>query len=328
MKKVIVLCSILFFAFSAVQAQKVGIEARLDSVAIPIGGQTRLSFEVNQLPEQQIAFPLFSDVIPGGLDIVEPLQVDTLPADDGRILVKHSYVVTAFQDSLMYIPPFPFAEGSDTLWSKSLSLKVIQPFELDMEANSITDIKPVFRPKFNWSGLFGIVLLVILIIGLGVGLYVLIRKYIQKKPVFDTRESEPELPAHVVALNELNRLKEEKLWQQDRLKEYYTQLTDIVRVYIDRTFEVNAMEMTSEEILDDLRYMRKDSKELYEKLRTMLQTSDLVKFAKWKPLSDESEQSLKDAFAFVEATKPKEEEKTEVENQNAEVETQNAEERI
>jgi len=62
--------------------------------------------------------------------------------------------------------------------------------------------------------------------------------------------------------------------------------------------------MTSEEILDTLRYMRREKKEAYEKLQNMLRISDLVKFAKWKPLPDESEQSLRDAFVFVEQTKP------------------------
>lgn len=308
MKKTLLsLYCVLFFAtgfMAPLWAQQPVVNASLDSTVIWIGEQTRLSFEVDQQPGQVVQFPLFSDRIPGGLEVVEPLRVDTVAAADGLIRVTHSYVVTAFEDSLLYIPPFPFAEAGDTLWSKSLSLKVVQPFEVDMEANSITDIKPVYRPKFNWAGLFKIILLVIVLAALAVGLYVLVRKYIQKKPVFETAGSEPDRPPHEVALEGLTRLRDEKLWQQDRLKEYYTQLTDIIREYIDRTFAVNAREMTSDEILDGLRYMKKDSKELYGKLQSMLQTADLVKFAKWKPLADECEQSLKDAFLFVEQTKP------------------------
>ncbi len=288
------------------RAQQAVVSASLDSTVILIGEQTRLSLEAEQQPGEVVQFPLFSDRIPGGLDIVEPLQVDTAEVADGLIRVTHSYVVTAFEDSLLYIPPFAFAEDGDTLWSRSLSLKVVQPFELDMESNSITDIKPVYRPRFNWLGLFKIVLLVLAVAAVGAGVYVLVRKYVQKKPVFEPAAAEPERPAHEVALEALNRLKEEKPWQQGRLKEYYTQLTDTVRLYIDRTFGVNACEMTSNEILDGLRQIKKDSKELYGKLADMLRTADLAKFAKWQPSPSECEQSLKDAFTFVEQTMPPE----------------------
>ena len=289
-----------------VRAQQAVVSASLDSTVILIGEQTRLSLEAEQQPGEVVQFPLFSDRIPGGLDIVEPLRVDTAEVADGLIRVTHSYVVTAFEDSLLYIPPFAFAEDGDTLWSRSLSLKVVQPFELDMGSNSITDIKPVYRPRFNWLGLFKIVLLVLAVAAVGAGVYVLMRKYVQKKPVFEPAAAEPERPAHEVALEALNRLKEEKPWQQGRVKEYYTQLTDTVRLYIDRTFGVNACEMTSNEILDGLRQMKKDSKELYGKLADMLRTADLAKFAKWQPSPSECEQSLKDAFIFVEQTMPHE----------------------
>ena len=310
MRKTIILYGMMtllagWFAPGA-RAQQAVVSASLDSTVILIGEQTRLSLEAEQQPGEVVQFPLFSDRIPGGLDIVEPLQVDTAEVADGLIRVTHSYVVTAFEDSLLYIPPFAFAEDGDTLWSRSLSLKVVQPFELDMESNSITDIKPVYRPRFNWLGLFKIVLLVLAVAAVGAGVYVLVRKYVQKKPVFEPAAAEPERPAHEVALEALNRLKEEKPWQQGRLKEYYTQLTDTVRLYIDRTFGVNACEMTSNEILDGLRQIKKDSKELYGKLADMLRTADLAKFAKWQPSPSECEQSLKDAFTFVEQTMPPE----------------------
>jgi len=298
---------VFLLCFFPLHAQKITIEAKMDSTVIWIGEQTRLSFEVTQAPEQHVSFPLFSDFIPGGLEIVEPLKIDSVQSSDGYLVVKHSYLVTAFQDSLLYIPPFPFVVDADTVWSRSASLKVVQPFELDMESQSITDIKPIYKPKFDWIGFFKIVLLVILIVVLIIGLYILIRKYIQKKPVFEMTNAEPELPAHLMALEALNKIRDEKLWQQSRLKEYYTELTDVVRVYIAKTFDMNAMEMTSDEITDALHYMKKEDKELYGRLQNMLQTADLVKFAKWKPLNNESEQNLKDAFLFVEKTKPKNE---------------------
>ncbi len=317
---------VLFLLFvSSVQAQQITVDSKIDSTVIWIGDQTNLSFEVSQMPDKRVQFPIFSDNIPGGLEIVEPLKIDTTSSADGYLIVKHQYLVTAFQDSLLYIPPFPFIIDEDTIWSKSVSLKVVRPFELDMEANAITDIKPVYKPKFNWAGFFKIVLLVILIIGLAIGLYVLIRKYIQNKPVFEPIHVEPRLPAHVIALEGLNKIKDEKPWQQGRLKEYYTELTDIVRVYMARVFEMNAMEMTTDEILDALHYMRKENKQLYGKLQNMMRTADLVKFAKWKPMNDESEQSLKDAFLFVEQTKQEEEPEEAIAKEELKINTENLE---
>ncbi|NDV47662.1 hypothetical protein D0T49_11450 [Paludibacter sp. 221] len=291
----------------SLSAQKLSVEARIDSTLIWIGEQTPLTFEVTQQPEQYVSFPVFSEQIPGGLDIVEPAKVDSVRSSDGYIVVKQKYVVTAFQDSLLFIPPFPFVADGDTIWSNPVSLKVVQPFELDLEENSITDIKPVYKPKFDWAGFFKIVLLVMLIVALAIGLYILIRKYIQKKPVFEPVNTEPELPPHIVALNALNKIKDEKIWQQGRLKEYYTELTDVMRTYIAGVFEINAMEMTSDEILDTLRFIKKEQKDAYERLTKMLQISDLVKFAKWNPQNEENERSLKDAFLFVEETKQEEE---------------------
>ena len=294
--------------FLPASAQRITIDAQIDSTVMWIGHQTPLTFEVSQSPDVHVAFPLFSDEIPGGLEIVRRVQIDTTFAADGLLQVRHRYIVTAFEDSLYFVPPFPFVAGGDTIWSRAMSLRVLQPFELDPENNAITDIKGNFSVPFYWGRIIRIVLLVLLIwVILAIVLY-FIMKYVVKKPILITEKPEPKIPPYIEAMTGLNRIKDEKSWQQGRLKEYYTELTEVIRVYIGRVFEINAMEMTSEEIIDTLRYMRRDHKEAYSKLQSILQISDLVKFAKWIPTPDESEKSLKDAYSFVEQTKPKEEE--------------------
>lgn len=293
--------------FLGIYAQNVTINATIDSTVIWVGEQTALTFEVTQPNDVRIQFPIFSDNIPGGLEIAEPLKVDSVESQE-NLIVKHKYIVTAFEDSLLYIPSFPFiVNEQDTIWSKSLSLKIVQPFKIDLENQTITDIKPVLTPPFNWIGLLKIVLLVLFIIALIIGVFILIRKYIQKKPIIETVDVEPERPAHIIAFEKLEKIRNEKLWQRGRLKEYYTELTDVLRVYIGRVFEMNSMEMTSEEILGCLAFLRRDQKDIYNKLASILETADLVKFAKWVPSSDESELCLKNAFLFVENTKIEEE---------------------
>jgi len=287
-------------------AQKITVNARLDSTVLWIGDQAHLSFEVSQQPNQKVSMPIFSDSIVRGLELVEPVKTDSVKTADGPILVTQHYVVTAFEDTLLYIPPFPFVSNGDTVWSKSLSLKVVQPFKIDTTSNSIADIKPVFEPKFDWLGLLKIILLVLLIHGLLVIALIFYRKYKKDKPVFENKIQEQLLPPYVVALNQLDKIKQAKPWQQGRSKEYHTDLTDVIREYIERVFLIKSMEMTSEEILDQLNILRKEEKSAYIGLKQILQLADLVKFAKWNPTPDEHELSLRNAYLFVNLTKVEE----------------------
>jgi len=296
---------IITVAHTDLWAQKFTVNARLDSTVLWIGSQTKLTFEVSQQPNQKVAMPIFSDSIIGGLDLVEPVKTDTTKSADGHVLIAQHYVVTAFEDSLLYIPPFPFVSNGDTVWSKSLSLKVVQPFKIDTAANSITDIKPVMEPKFYWLGLFKIILLILLIIGILVITYILYRKFYKKKPIFENKIQQL-LPPYIVALNQLDKIKQEKPWQQGRTKEYHTELTDVIREYIECVFSINSMEMTSEEILQQLYVLRKEDKSAYFGLKQILQLADLVKFAKWNPTPDQHELSLRNAYLFVDLTKVEE----------------------
>ncbi|HET7734087.1 MAG TPA: BatD family protein [Paludibacter sp.] len=300
-------CLMLFLFVALAQtglwAQKITVNARLDSTVLRIGEQTHLTFEVSQQPNQKVIMPIFSDTIKGGLEMVEPVKTDTLKSADGHIQVTQHYVVTAFEDSLLYIPPFPFVSNGDTVWSKSLSLKVVQPFKIDTASNQLADIKPVMEPKYDWLGLLLKVLIVLGIGGLLVLFYFLYRKYFEVKPALDVKSQELLLPAHVVALNYLDKIKQEKAWQQGRSKEYHTELTDVIRSYIERMFNINSLEMTSEEILDQFRLMRMEQKSVYLSLQQILKLADLVKFAKWDATPDEHELSLLNAYLFVNQTK-------------------------
>jgi len=147
---------------------------------------------------------------------------------------------------------------------------------------------------------------VLLIHGLLVIALIFYRKYKKDKPVFENKIQEQLLPPYVVALNQLDKIKQAKPWQQGRSKEYHTDLTDVIREYIERVFLIKSMEMTSEEILDQLNILRKEEKSAYIGLKQILQLADLVKFAKWNPTPDEHELSLRNAYLFVNLTKVEE----------------------
>jgi len=301
-KRILFFLSIFLLANSFLHAQNLTVEARIDSTVIFIGGQTALTFQINQLPGKKVITPIFSDTIIGALEIVEPLKADTTKADNGNILVKQRYVITSFDDSLLYIPPYPFVLEGDTIWSKSLSLKVVQPFQIDTTKNEIADIKPVMEPPFNWKAVWRIALIVLLILLIAILIFILVRKLIQKKPIFENAAPEPELPPHVVALAQLERIRNEKAWQQNRTKQFHTEITDTLRVYIEKVYNVPCMEMTSEEIISNLHHLKFENSKIYTSLIQILKLADLVKFAKWDATPDEHEKSLSNAYLFVNET--------------------------
>jgi hypothetical protein len=192
-------------------------------------------------------------------------------------------------------------------------LNVVQPFELDSADLAITDIKGIYKAPIWWWGILRWVLLALAIAGVGIGGYYLIT-YLQGRKSNsgeDTASAEPLRPAEEVALEKLDAIREEKIWQTGLVKEYHTQLTDVVREYIARRFEVSSTEQTSDETLRAIRPLLNEKKDLYEQLRKMLTLADLVKFAKWTTTPDENEMSLRSAYTFVKETTPVEELKTE-----------------
>ena len=211
MRKLLIFCFALIIALSnALNAQTVTVTSRIDSTSMWIGNQTKLSFEVSQQPGQIVTMPIFSDTVVGGLEIVEPLKLDTTTSPDGVLLVTQSYMVTAFEDSLMYIPSYPFVNGNDTIWSKPLSLKVVQPFVIDTTSHQIADIKNVYTPPIYWKGIMKTVLIISLIIILLISAFFVIRHLTRKKPEVTVVAPKVTVPPYVTALSKLDRIKQEK----------------------------------------------------------------------------------------------------------------------
>ena len=303
MKRFLVIAITCVLTSGLLQAQPTTVSATMDSTILLVGEQTRLTFTVAQMRDRQVCAPVFSDTIVSGLEIVERLPLDTQLADDGLLLVSQSYVLTSFDSALYFIDAQPFVDGSDTLYSNPLSLKVVS-IPVDTAQHAIADIKPVYAPPFDWPLFWLIVLITLGVVALAViGFFVY--RYVKRHAAPSAEVAEPQdlRPAHEIALERLDVIKAEKLWQQNRAKEYHTQLTDVVRDYIARRFGICAVEQTSAEILAGIQPALSGQKTVYADLKTLLTTSDLVKFAKYKPLVSEDEKSLALAYQFVEATK-------------------------
>jgi hypothetical protein len=132
----------------------------------------------------------------------------------------------------------------------------------------------------------------------------LIWMYRQKRKNPEAFSLKPLEPAHVIAFRNLDRLKEEKLWEKGEVKQYYTRLTEITRHYIERQYGIPAMESTTEEILYAFRKTNTEDNLLDEMLEELLVLADLVKFAKEDPLPVDNQTNLNNAYLFVQKTFP------------------------
>lgn len=283
------------------------VSASIDSTTLMIGDQTDMHLQVTHEANERVEWPVYGETLQNGIEIVDRTIVDTTTLPDGRVQLNQYLTLTSFKDSLFAIKPIAFVSGEDTFWTDPMGLNVIQPFEVDT-ANAITDIKGIEKAPIWWWGIFRWVLLAFGILAAGVGIFFLVRWILSKrKPAEEPINPEFLRPADEVALEKLDAIKEKKVWRDGKVKEYQTELTDVVREYISRRFEVQSTEKTSDETLRELKPLLTD-KELFAKLSKMLQLADLVKFAKWTTTPDENESALTTAYEFVKETTPQAEE--------------------
>lgn len=295
--KVIVLSLLLALSAVAVKGQTPSVKAEIDSAVLLIGEQAHLVFKV-QNGKNQIVPPMFADSIVSNLEIVER-SVDTTQDEMGSA-VCYRFTVTAFDSALFYIPPFPFLIDGDTFLTNELSLKVVT-IPVDTTDLAITDIKPIERAPFNWKEWAEYALYLLLAILLAYVGYQLYKRWKNRSNEAETEEQpeETRLPADEEALNALRLLKDDSLLSRGQYKLYQTRLVDILRVFIERTFEVPTMERTSDEILSSLSSLKKKVPETYSTLQHILHLADFVKFAKYNPPVDEHQHALTEAEEFV-----------------------------
>jgi hypothetical protein len=176
----------------------------------------------------------------------------------------------------------------------------VSDIPVELEAD-IKDIKEPYDVPFNWKKWVKWFLIALLVIGLIIGAVLLWEKYRKKPEQVQVARPKPKRPAHEIALEKLEALRQKKLWQNDKVKEFYIELSDIIREYIEFQFDILALEMTTDETMAALRF-RGIEEEKIRPLEAMLRMADLAKFAKYKPVSNENEQSFQAATAFVNQT--------------------------
>ncbi len=300
---------LLSLAVVPVGAQ-VTVEAKIDSTRIFIGQQVGLSLEVSADAGKNVEFARFDSlqqIIPG-LEVVRSEKTDTQLLNDGkRMVLTKKYVVTSFDSALYYIPPMTVKVDGKEYKSKNLALKVVT-FNVDTtKVDSIFGFKPEMKPQFSWDDWTPVIWMsVVFLLLLAALVYVFVR-LVTNKPIMRRVRFRQHIAPHKLAMQKIERIKEDNLVQSGDSKEYYTQLTDTLRQYISQRFGFNAMELTSGEIIGRLE--AEDDKEALGELKDLFQTADLVKFAKYSTLINENDRNLVAAIEYINQTKQEEAEK-------------------
>ncbi len=307
MKRYIFLITLLVALTGRALAQSVTVDATIDSLQILIGEQAKIKLQVSLDANKRAIFPVYTDTLIRGVEIIDVAKPDTQLLNDGRrSLITQEYTVTSFDSALYYLPPMKVIVDNKPYLSKALALKVYSMPVDTLHPDQFFGPKTVMQAPFAWEDWYVAIACVLLFVPLLLLLIYLVKRIRDNKPIIRKVKVEPKLPPHQLAIQEIERIKNEKVWQKGLSKEYYTELTDTLRTYIKDRFGFNALEMTSSEIIDKLLEMK--DKEAIKDLRELFQTADLVKFAKHNPMMNENDANLINAIDFINETKVKEDE--------------------
>ena len=306
----LLLCSAPLFLV----AQSVNVTATIDTNTILIGDQVHLTLKAEHQTGKILNWPLIGDTITKQIEVVGRSGIDTsFPANSGNTILSQTFTITSFDSGYFLIPSFRFSIVGDTsnyVETDPLPLTV-QTVEVDT-TQAIKDIKAPMNTPFSlaevwllikenkWWIITGVVLLI--------GIILLVIYLKRPKEIISVKK--PKIPPHITALKNLKELEYNKLWQQNKVKLYYSNLTEIIRIYIENRFNIIAMELTTDEILTSFKPAYRTGRhvdikaETKGKLKQLLSLADMVKFAKAKPIVSEHELSLNNAYDFVRETIP------------------------
>ena len=288
---------ILLFISSISFSQESMVKLEIDTTYIRIGEQFQLKISVNET--QNVIIP---KIQLKGLEIIDSTRVDTLK----NSLIRR-YILTGFDSGAFYIPQQQIFVKNQAFLTDSLLVNVAT-IAIDTTKVKKFPIKTIKKEPFTFDDFkiyLYILLAILAIIGFWIYWFVIRkRKTTEDAPTYRT------LPPYEEALLKLNELDEKLLWQNNKIKEYYSELTEIIRGYIERELKVPALENTTDEVLEIIKDFKNSdtietSKETIAKLKDLLREADLVKFAKSKPLAIEIEDDRRDAEHIIGNLKPK-----------------------
>lgn len=296
----------LILLSSNINAQEL-LKSEIQKDSILIGDQIEWNSTFSVPNDVDVVLDSLNNPVVSGVEVLIQ-RLDTLSYDDVCRKINSKAIITSF-DSGSYILPERWAkfykEGVlvDSLKIPSQWLDV-NTIQIDTATYQMADIRPqikypiTFKEAASWIGIG------LLIIAFIVGIVLLVRKMISNFRNNKTIFGKPIIqdPPHITALRALDKIRKEKLWEQeDRQKEFYTEVTDAIRVYMEGRFNIQAVESTSNEIFSSLAKEKLPQRE-YMELKELFELADLVKFAKYSTTKEEGENAIPVAVRFVNTT--------------------------
>ena len=273
----------LFLLSSAVFAQQKQVETSIDTTKNKIGAEFKLTLKTVVNAKSKVVFPKLKNI--GPLEVIQSYPIDTVKKNDSYELIK-KYGLTQFDSGKYTIPAVKILIDKKPYLSDSIRVEVanVKVDTLQQKMYEIKDITAADNGIGNW---WKYLLAVILMLGIGAFVYWFVKKRQQKKIEEEVYKTPIEK-----ATSLLNNLEKKELVQKGEIKEYYSELTDIARNYIEEAIQIPAMESTTSELIQGIRTASTKKKmtltpETVENLERVLRQADLVKFAKSKPLEFE-----------------------------------------
>lgn len=301
-KKIIITLFSFFLTAGVVAGQEI-VSTTLSKDTLLIGDQAEWVSRLKVPVGMRAQIDSMSEFVVPGVELVGGFHIDTLKKRKLYSDVEARATITSFDSGSYVMPPLVvyFYEGenlADTLRLKEVPLEVTT-VPIDTTTYQIADIRPQFKYPVPTSTVLmwiGIGLLAAAIIALIIWLIIRHRK---NKPIFG--KVKPKDPPHITALRNLEKIRNQKLWQNGKEKQFYTGVTDVIRKYIEDRYNIKTMERTSNEIVKDL--SKENVKpEDFEEISDLFTTSDLVKFAKYTATEEENEKAIPTAVRFVNDT--------------------------
>lgn len=316
-----IIFSFLIATASTLHAQmRATATASIEPAEIYIGEQALLTIKAFIPKSQHVIFPTFANnILINGIEVLAAFPNDTIE-DEHILTVSKSYLLTSFDSTLYHIEHIPLLNGTDTIYTNSVGLKVstmplssqtaqylseIQNTDtdsIDIQKLGVYDIKDIILTPSSWRDYIGVFFIIALSIISLVALYFIwkrvkhnIRK--QKTPLAPQAIALP----HMVALEALRNIKKRNLWEQGLEKEYVTEITLVLRKYLEEYYKIHAFEKTSREIIEILQKIPQ-AHPYNNILKDILQLADIVKFAKYTPTPLQNETIMEQACTYIEQT--------------------------
>ncbi len=306
MKHVVLLIGFLMAQIVSLQAQEIQAKAVIDSTHVLIGDQFNLRLEVQQAKNLKVGFPAVGDTLSSSIEVISRSPLDTFHLDEKeQIRIIQNLTITSFDTGRQVVPPFHFNLKTDKLAQTIETLPVefyVHAMPIDTTKGPV-DIKKPYGAPLTLKEVAPYMLGIMLIGALVFFLFYYLHRRKNNQPVFG-KPAKPKDPPHVIALRMLDQIKEQKLWQQNKIKLYYSEIADTLRIYIQDRFAIQAMEYTTDETLGAFsRNKGLVTDKSFNDLKSILSLSDLVKFAKYEPTPDDHNLTLMNAYFFVNDTR-------------------------